>query len=153
MIREATLDDLEPLMELVKEFHYATNRKKYASFEDSVQGWLQWVSKCILEPGPLCLVAESEGKAVGFLLGFPSQMYWNPAVKVFLETAMWVTPDFRSMGLGGKLVDEMVAHAKRLGIDIVFGGATTEYNTKKTSQLWLSKGFHMAEKHFMLRIE
>jgi GNAT superfamily N-acetyltransferase len=153
MIREATLDDLEPLMELVKEFHYAANAKRDALFEDSVRGWAQWIVSCVEDDNKLCLVAEKGDSLVGFLTAFHGPAFWNGNVTLAAETVLWVSESDRGQGSGGSLLDRFVSWARDKNVNLVSAGANVNLGVKQVSKLLRSRGFQLEEKVFSLRLK
>lgn len=72
----------------------------------------------------LALVAETQGKVVGFALFSPLDMYFsNQQVKFVFLAPLAAHPQFQNMGIGGKLIREghSRAMAKGYSISLLFG--------------------------------
>ena len=68
---------------------------------------------------PTSLVAEEDGKVVGFVMGelFRGE-YGIAEEKATLDT-IGVHPDYQHMGIGGRLITEFMDHLKKLGVQKV----------------------------------
>ena len=65
-------------------------------------------------PNSVNFVAFDNGEPVGMASGVPT-----PEIGVVELISMWVKPSLRGQGLGGRLVEEVVAWAKRRGARVV----------------------------------
>jgi ribosomal protein S18 acetylase RimI-like enzyme len=82
-------------------------------------------------------VAESNGKIVGFLIGFLSQTFQNEAYIHFAG----VHPDYRKMGLGRTLYDQFFEVAKNFGRTVV--RCVTSPINKESIAFHLRMGFNI----------
>jgi len=70
------------------------------------------------DPEALCFVAEAEGKLVGFNLA--SELYVGiPLCKICVIQAIVVHDDYRRLGIGERLVEEILNHCTECGIEAV----------------------------------
>ncbi|EKK9988762.1 GNAT family N-acetyltransferase [Vibrio vulnificus] len=94
------------------------------------------VSRC---DGAVFIVAEVEGKVVGFTKGF----YDGSRAQIQLVS---VAQTLKSNGIGTKLIEELVKRLKRKGASTV-----SVLNLETTSDFWSKLGFEKLPVHMMLR--
>ncbi len=71
------------------------------------------------EQFPICLVATTEGRFVGTVIGIESDIYERPELGPCLA-ALWVEPQARGQGIAGRLIDSVLARLAALGFDEVY---------------------------------
>lgn len=69
-----------------------------------------------------CLVAEEDGKLVGYLAAGSKQISYRKSTYIELEN-MGVLPGYRSMGIGTKLIQSLLTWAKTHGYKRAFVNA------------------------------
>lgn len=110
-IRSATVDDLDSIQKLQQHWHDEDITWGYVA--DTVEG----IRRFVIEQ--YCLVAELEGKLIGYVLG---QVLPNPDMAALpdmpcLEIAdLYVVPVYRSNGIGSALLDSLLKNARATGI-------------------------------------
>jgi len=85
--------------------------------------WSYWKQQIGLSKShyPLsCLVAESDGKVVGFILGEVSGGEFNVPDTVGWISTIGVDPDYQHRGIARKLSEEFVKNLKTIGVTIVY---------------------------------
>ncbi len=88
------------------------------------QNWPQdegkeYFLKRIEDDERICLVAEMDGKLVGYLAGsIKGTETWRPVKRTELEN-MFVMPEFRSKGVGRELVNKFKEWSKEKGVERV----------------------------------
>jgi len=120
-IRPATLDDGRAIAEIYN--HYVLDTT--ATFDltpKSPQDRAAWIAKRG-DDHPV-LVAEVDGKVVawGALSPWSDRLGWQHTV----EISVYVEMPWRSRGIGRKLMDELMAHAKRVGHHAVMSRIVSE---------------------------
>ncbi len=131
-IREYQPEDLEPILDLVKELEAELAEK----FKDvKIQSGIENYRNRYLKRGNKykTFVAEVDGTAVGFLMGYPSlgapevdNMYdmlpvasdWTPP-EFFLQIT-FVSKPFRNQGISKKLHREIIEYARKQGYKEVY---------------------------------
>jgi len=108
-IRPMTVRDIDDVMAIDEKI---TGKPHAAYYEAKVAAYLQ------RQPGA-CLVAELEGKVVGFILA--DIRGWEFAV----ELAGWleiiaIDPEYQGSGIGKRLIQHLFDYFKRQGVRVVY---------------------------------
>lgn len=110
LIRTMTSKDLEPICEIDRKV-LGQSRPDY------------WERKLVMvqQKSPLAsLVAELEGKVVGFVIGDASGWeYGVPDNMGYIDT-IGVDPDFQRRGIAQMLMTEMINNLKKVGVDTIY---------------------------------
>ena len=111
-IRPATLDDVDQIMQFVIDLAI------YEKEEDAVVATPDHFKNALFceNPQAHCLMAEYQGKAVGFALYFFSFSTWLGQHGIYLED-LYVSPESRGLGAGKALLKTLskIAVEKNLG--------------------------------------
>ncbi len=141
VIRRATLADLQVIQDLNHELFVSDN----ALHGDMNVNWPyestgeSYFKACIVDEDKLSVLAEDNGKIVGYLNGVikkPHSAYIG--IRAELDN-MCVTKDYRSQGIGTTLINEFKQWAKRNRVDKITVAATAQ-NTKAI-RFYLQNGF------------
>jgi len=120
-LRQADISDLSSIQELNDEV-FVDNRKYDADLD---LNWAQgseghkYFSQLLQNPEALCLIAEDDGKKIGYIAGSPKVFSYRMSKYAELEN-MGVTPEYRSQGVGSMLIDKFFEWAKKKGLDKVY---------------------------------
>lgn len=95
-IREATSDDAPALFPLAEAM--AT------SFQVEQEAFLDSLEEVIADSAAQCLLAEVDGKIVGYLLGFDHRAFFANGRVSWVEE-IYVSDSFRQSGIGRRLMD------------------------------------------------
>jgi predicted N-acetyltransferase YhbS len=68
---------------------------------------------------PTSLVAEEDGKVIGFVMGELFQGEYGIAEEKATLDTIGVHPDYQHMGIGERLITEFMDHLKKLGVEKV----------------------------------
>ena len=85
--------------------------------------WDYWLGKMSLaeERLPIAsLVAEADGKVVGFILGDASGYEYDVPENIGWIDTIGVDPDYQKRGVARMLMKEMIANLKKVGVDTVY---------------------------------
>jgi ribosomal protein S18 acetylase RimI-like enzyme len=120
VIRDASLDELEAVEELVKA---AYREFKPLMPETAWGGWMASIEAAIRSPSGMLLVAEEGGRILGAVKFFPDAAQaamgkWPPGTALMRILA--VKPGTRNQGLGTLLTREALNRARRLKIPTIF---------------------------------
>lgn len=111
-IRPASIDDVDQIMQFVMDLAI------YEKEPDSVVATPEHFRQALFcdQPKVHCLIAELNGKAVGFAVYFFSFSTWLGQHGIFLED-LYVSPEYRGSGAGKGLLKELanIAIANDLG--------------------------------------
>jgi (aminoalkyl)phosphonate N-acetyltransferase len=106
------------------------SRPKKASF------YKDWKKTCA-DPKRCVLVADIQGKIVGYLSGKESPMVWRNARIGEIEN-MGVIPEYRNQSIGSQLVNEFRKWCKEHKIDRLF--VTTYWKGEKAKDFYRKQG-------------
>lgn len=117
-VREATIEDLAVIQDLSLELFRdpSSSSDKYSDdkWAHDEQG-TQYFTNAIQKDGQLCLVAEDNGKVVGYLTGEPNEVVdWRP-IKTSELGSFYIAPEYRSQGVGAEMVEEFARWSKAQG--------------------------------------
>ena len=111
-IRQARPDDVNQIMQFVIDLAI------YEKEEDAVVATPEHFEKALFcdNPQAHCLIAEADGKAVGFAVYFFSFSTWLGQHGIYLED-LYVSPESRGLGAGKALLKQLaiIAVEKSLG--------------------------------------
>jgi GNAT superfamily N-acetyltransferase len=110
MIRQATVDDIDALVELVHDL------AEYERSAGSVRMDGEQLRAALFGPAPTVFahVAEEDGVVVGMAIWFLTFSTWTGRNGIHLED-LYVRPEARSSGLGRALLVELASIARRSG--------------------------------------
>ena len=116
IIRKAKPDEIRIIQDLNNAlFKSAAERDQFLNHNWPYEDGKNYFKKHITDPNCLCLVAEFEGKIVGYLagelLGLES---WRPVKRTELQN-MFVKEKYRNQGIGANLVEEFLKWSKYKG--------------------------------------
>jgi Sortase and related acyltransferases len=152
MIRLATPKDLPRLMELSKDYHFASRFKRFALWEDSTEGWQNLLLGSIEGPETDIIVYEKDDVVVGYIMAYILPMLWRPGIKVARVVGIWVDPGSRSLGIGSLLMRAFLIWAKEQGAEWAATGSGTKTGTRAANALARSHGFELEERMFIRRV-
>tara|TARA_B100000575_G_C23137098_1_gene660836 strand:+ start:3748 stop:4206 length:459 start_codon:yes stop_codon:yes gene_type:complete len=116
LLREATLDDLSPLLEFEKrlieyERDFTPNLKKSDFNYYNLKSYIK-------DPEISVVVAEEKNKLIasGYALIRENKIYKIPDKLIFLGF-MYVIPEYRGRGINKKVLDYLIAWGKNKGIN------------------------------------
>ncbi len=126
-IRRAKRNELKVIQDLNHELFLSDkDRDKFLNFNWPYDEGKRYFLKRITDPACICLVADVRGKIIGYLAGSVREVEsWRPVKRTELEN-MLVKPEFRSGGIGSKLVEGFLkwSKAKKVNRALVVAYAT-----------------------------
>jgi flavin-dependent dehydrogenase/ribosomal protein S18 acetylase RimI-like enzyme len=131
-IRQLTPRDIEAIMEIDRKI---TGRSDGHSWEPRL-------AACIARDPQGCLVAESGGRVVGFILGDIRGWEFNIPLCGWIDV-MGVDPAYQGRGVGRRLVAALFEHFRRSGIQEV--NALVNWNEAGLVEYFRSLGFRRGE--------
>lgn len=118
MIREATVQDLEEILEIYNDA--IVNSTAVYSYEpQTLENRVNWFEQKQAEGFPI-IVFESEGRVAGFAT-FGTFRAW-PAFKYSVEHSIYVSSNFRKQGIGRTLLKELISLANAGEYKTLIGG-------------------------------
>lgn len=151
-LREATYEDRDELMRLLKDFHYATRLRRYILWEDCIPGWEAWLSACIENENMLLGVVASEKKLHAMIGCVVAPMFFTADVLTGFELVLWVDEAARGKGCAKKLIQGYEKWAKEKGARFCTLGSNIATGWKPTQKLYQSMGYGLEEKHYVREI-
>lgn len=120
-IRSATIDDFENLVELNKAIY--VNNPSFdddlnPDFMDTKEG-KEYIWESITDPNGICLVAEEDGKLLGYTSGSHKPFPWRKS-KYFELINLGIIPEAKGKGLGKTLLDAIEKAAKASGYEKIY---------------------------------
>jgi ribosomal protein S18 acetylase RimI-like enzyme len=145
-IRPATVADVSavlPLVASVCAFHQQEDPAKYGFVPEPEKRYERWLTTRAGDPRSVFLVAERDGRVVGFIIGTPESDLGIYELKEygFLHD-LWVEPQYRHEGLGRQLVMLAIERFRQIGMKQVRLDVLSENGPAK--KLFKSCGFRPA---------
>ena len=106
-IRSLTENDLDAVVEIDRKI-LGKNRREY---------WKRKMGYADIYPRP-ALVAEIDGKVVGFILGYVSGWEFGVPDTVGWIDTLGVDPDYQNQGIGKTLFNKLIENFKRTGKEV-----------------------------------
>ncbi len=97
-----------------------------------------------------CLVAELEGKVIGFILGEVSGGQFNVPDTVGWISTIGVDPSYQHLGVARKLSQEFVRNLKSVGVSIVY--TLVNWNDWDLLKFFRAMGFSRGEEMINLEL-
>ena len=139
-IRTFSEEDLETIVEIDRKI-LGKSRLTY---------WKQQIDLS-KSPFPLsCLVAELEGKVIGFILGEVSGGQFNVPDTVGWISTIGVDPSYQHQGVARKLSQEFVRNLKSVGVSIVY--TLVNWNDWDLLKFFRAMGFSRGEEMINLEL-
>jgi ribosomal protein S18 acetylase RimI-like enzyme len=143
-IREMELDDLAPIYHLGEKLFTAREAPNLYRTWDEYE-----LVELFNSDSELCLVAESEGKVIGFALGTTiekDRSAWKYGHLVWLG----VLPEYRRAGAAARLFNQLKELMAREGVRIVI--VDTEADNLSALHFFRKMGFGKPEEHIYLSL-
>lgn len=134
MIRPATLDDLDVLVELGRRMHAESERFSRLTFDSAKVRNL--LARLIPSEDALVLVVESPGGEVtGGFVGYMTA-HWYSEEKAAQDLSLFVRPDRRGGIAAAAMVNRFVEWARGRGCKQIVLGISTGVRVEQTSELY-----------------
>jgi L-amino acid N-acyltransferase YncA len=142
-IRHAQPDDLSALLGMGRDFFDHSANSAFTTFdENSLTATLIALMSGV--SGGSLLVAETDGEVVGMAACVVFPFYANHSTLISQELFWWVQPEHRK-GIGGSILDELEAEAKRKGAKIFIGANLSGERSAAFERLYRRRGYTPAE--------
>lgn len=142
-IRLAEPNDLSSLLDMGREFFEVSGNSAFTTFDEaSLTATLIAIMSGV--SGGVLLVAETAGQVVGMAACVVFPFYANMSTLIGQEIFWWVKPEHRK-GIGGALMDELEAEAKRKGAKIFIGANLSGEHDAAFARLYRRRGYSPGE--------
>lgn len=146
-IRAAKPEDLGALLEMGREFFDHSGNGAFTTFDEpSLTATL--ISLVSGLSGGSLIVAEVSGRVVGMAACLVFPFYANHSTLIGQELFWWTNPDHRK-GIGGELLDELEAEAKRKGAKVFISANLAGEHDAAFERLYRRRGYIPAENTFI----
>jgi GNAT superfamily N-acetyltransferase len=146
-IRHAEPNDLNALLDMGREFFEASGNDRFTTFDEpSLTATLIAMMSGVA--GGSVLVAEVAGQVVGMAACVVFPFYANHSTLIGQELFWWVQPAHRK-GIGGSLLDELEAEAKRKGAKVFIGANLSGEHDAAFARMYRRRGYVPAENTFI----
>ena len=139
-IRPVRKDEIEDLQDLNDEVFI--DNQKYDSDLDMI--WAKsdkgkdYFTKLLNNPDYCCLIAEEDGRKVGYVAAGPKNISYRKSKYIEVEN-MGVIPEYRSRGIGTMLMEECLKWAKSKGFQKAY--VNSYFNNQKAIEFYKRNGF------------
>ncbi len=140
MVRLAKIEDIEPVLLLLKDFHKESLSKYNVFCDDNVAR--VFMQKCV----ETSFVLEMEGKVVGILGGMITHYPLNDE-KMYYEMVWYVDPKYRLHGVS--LFHKLEDYCKEQGIKKIGMALMANSKATKLEKFYKRLGFELLEKHYI----
>ena len=146
MLKLAEMSDFDAVYKMCRKFVKTTIYKDYFN-DDTMREFAQtFITSPISEKVGL-LALNEEGKPVGLLGGMINNFIFGD-IKMAVEIAWWVEPEFRKSGLGKELIDAFELWANKNGCAFI----TLSFLEDKPAKIYEDIGYSFAEKSYIKRL-
>lgn len=137
LIRDATPDDLDLLMDIAQAMHQESPRFSKLAFSEAKV--LQLYVGLMELPNGLLAVAEKDGVVVGGVAGIVTE-HWFSTDLTANEFAVFILPEHRGGMTAARLVQHYVQWAKAQGAKLIQLGISTGVQPVETAALYRALG-------------
>ena len=132
-IRPAKAEDEARLLPLVQDF--------VASFELDPDSYCSSFQRLIANDSALVMVAEADGRLVGYILGFVHDTFYANGPVAWVEEIM-VHSEYRRSGLGGQLMESFESWCSSKG------AVPSALATRRASEFYKAIGYEESATYF-----
>lgn len=143
IVRPAKKEDLARVSKLAGQLvrmHHATDSKRFMLSPNVESGYAWWFDKQLSNPEAVILVAEKDGKIVGYAYGSKEERDWNMLLDEHGALHdVFVDESERRSGAGKMLVLAMIERLEKLGCERVV--LSTMVQNETAQKLFAACGF------------
>lgn len=139
MIRDATKDDFEDILDMCEEFwrHTAYDEPFDRDHSSAMVG-------VAFEHG-LLMVVEIDGRIAGFIAGIKAPLMGSGQALAATELAWWVDPEHRGCGAGFKLMKGIEDRAREMGVKYWNMASMKSSNDRHANSIYERAGYKLTE--------
>ncbi len=146
-IRFIKKDEIDDLVELCR-LHAEYEQSAYTS-----SGKKEKLLSGIFDNPPqlYCLVACIEEQIIGYATYMTQYSTWDACNYIYMD-CLFIKQDFRSLGIGPKLVDRIIEEAKKLNCSLI-QWQTPDFNTRAIKFYKRIGAFSKSKERFFLEVK
>lgn len=137
IVREATMHDLNRLVELGRSMFGESKKKKYNFNDEKLKNVIHYLIK---EPSGIVFVAVEKEEIIGGFVGNVIQ-HWYGDDTYSTDFALYITPEKRGGIMAMRMLKRYIAEAKKRNVDEICIGTTTGIETEMVERLYERMGF------------
>ena len=145
MIRPATLQDLDAMVSMARDFYKVTPWSHLIDMDDKS---VEYMMIHFMESGFMA-VSEDDGMVNGMFAGGMQASPFNVGVLVAMEAFWWMKPEARSSSAGLKLKKEFENWALENGAEVITMVAVDGESCKSVQKLYARNGYQCMEATWM----
>lgn len=132
MIREATQNDVERLLELGTQMH---KESRYSIFDFDPEK-LRWHIRTVIDHDHgMLFVYEKDGVILGAVMGWIEEQYFGHD-KLLCDLALFVEPDKRGAMAGAALIKKFIEYGKEQGVAQIILSNSTGVDKERVAKLY-----------------
>ncbi len=143
LVRRAQLTDLQGAARLgasLALMHHQSDPQRYFLPEQAERGYAWWFERELQRPAAVILVAVRGAEVVGYSYGAAEERDWNLLIdRHGVVHDLFVAEEVRRLGVGGQLLDAMIAELEALGAPRIV--LYTMVTNERAQQLFRARGF------------
>ena len=150
MVRPATKDDIDNILEMGTGFFNYAIQDKYLMYDkESFRAYIEFL---IGQTFTTVLVSEDNGRITGTIAGILSPWFMDFSQKILTEQWWWVCPENRKNSSAFDLLDGLVEWGKENGASRLIMVSISSKKEESVKKYYARKGFKYMETHYIKEI-
>lgn len=147
MIRRATVEDIQELVEVGEQFYnYAAKGKGLGFDPKGLEDYLHVLHNM----GTIAIfVMEEDGKIIGSIAGIVSPWYLDPSVRIVQEHWWWILPDHRGAIGALRMENTLSKWGKELGATKIIMSSIDSPDEESVKEYYKKRGYSYMETNFI----
>ncbi|MBD2772462.1 GNAT family N-acetyltransferase [Iningainema tapete] len=155
IVRPATPDDVPAVLPMVAKIcalHETWDSAKYGFLPNPEQRYHRWLKRVATDERSVFMVAEDEGRLVGFLVATIEEEIPIYRLKEFAFIHdLWVEPEYRQKGIARQMVMQAIERFDKMGVKQI--RLDTAAVNEAARRLFASCGFRVSTIEMLVDVE